>query len=412
FILHHHFFDMKTILCLLLVGSCLLMQETVCGPIMTDIAGSTQFALELLQSTSDVVAGKYMNVAISPISVWSMLALLKEGSSGKTSMQLQKALHLSHSQKEVRTAFRRIQSVFHAANTGVELENAEAIFTDVNKPLIWQFHYLAENTYNSVILPVNYADPYAAVSYINDWVSNVTHREINRIVHEDDVSDPQLVIVNGLFFKGKWDMPFDTNYTKSETFYDDKGEELGEVMMMKHKAHLRYSSMGDLGARVVELPYQGGHYSMYIMVPHRGVTLDSVLEQLSTTPMDYIYNKMTEEDVDPGELVTVMLPRVVVDSDYVLNKALENMGIVDLFNDAKADLSGISTENLYLHKMIHKTRIVINEEGTVASSATGGVIGNREMGPVICANRPFLFLIVENSLKLVLFAGKIVNPHM
>jgi serine protease inhibitor len=42
-----------------------------------------------------------------------------------------------------------------------------------------------------------------------------------------------------------------------------------------------------------------------------------------------------------------------------------------MFNDARADLSRISPHSIYLHKMIHKAEIVIDEEGTRASSATG-----------------------------------------
>lgn len=404
---------MKTFLGLVLVGSCVLLQQTLCMPVMTEIAGCTQFALELLQSTSGDVAGNYMNVAISPISVWSMLALLKEGSSGKTNLQLQKALHLSESVRDVRRAFRKIDSVLQARDTGVELENAQALFTDENRPLKWEFEYLAHNVYKASILPVNYAKTSEAVSYINRWVSNVTHHHIDNIVHEDDVKDPQLVIANGLFFKGKWAIPFDANSTLSEKFYDDKGEELGEVMMMKLKNHFRYSSLNDLGVKVVELPYEGGHYSMYIMVPHNNTTLDNVLEQLSKVQMEEIYDRMIEEDEEfPEGVVEVLLPRVVIHSDYVLNKALEKIGIIDLFNDAKADLSGMSAQSFYLQKIIHKTEIVINEEGTVATSATAGVISYRDMMPVIRANRPFAFFIVENSMKLVLFAGKVVNPHM
>jgi serine protease inhibitor len=47
------------------------------------------------------------------------------------------------------------------------------------------------------------------------------------------------------------------------------------------------------------------------------------------------------------------------------------LGIIDVFNDARADLSPISPHNIYLHKLIHKAKIVIDEQGTTASSATG-----------------------------------------
>ena len=66
----------------------------------------------------------------------------------------------------------------------MELENAEALFIDENKRLKWEFEYLAQGVYNANILPVNYANPAQAVRYINHWVSNITHQQINSIVHE------------------------------------------------------------------------------------------------------------------------------------------------------------------------------------------------------------------------------------
>jgi len=43
---------------------------------------------------------------------------------------------------------------------------------------------------------------------------------------------------------------------------------------------------------------------------------------------------------------------------------------------------------------------------------SGGVMSDRHTMPKIHANRPFAFFIVENSLRVIIFAGKVVNPHM
>jgi len=43
---------------------------------------------------------------------------------------------------------------------------------------------------------------------------------------------------------------------------------------------------------------------------------------------------------------------------------------------------------------------------------SGGVMSDRQTMPKIHANRPFAFFIVENSLRVIIFAGKVVNPHM
>jgi len=65
--------------------------------------------------TTSVEAGKYMNVAISPFSVWAVLTLLREGSAGKTNFQLQKALHLHENDKAIRAAFRKLNDVVHVS---------------------------------------------------------------------------------------------------------------------------------------------------------------------------------------------------------------------------------------------------------------------------------------------------------
>jgi serine protease inhibitor len=70
--------------------------------------------LNILQ-TSSVEAGKFMNVAISPFSVWTVLVLIREGSGGKTNSQLQNALHLHESNKAIHAAFRRINHVVHVS---------------------------------------------------------------------------------------------------------------------------------------------------------------------------------------------------------------------------------------------------------------------------------------------------------
>lgn len=408
----------KTILCVLftMLCACVLAQRSVPNSIPDSVLsvtkGTAQFALELLQTTS-VEAGKYMNVAISPFSVWAVLSLLREGSAGRTNAQLQKALHLHENDKAIRAAFRTLNNAVHVSGSGVEMIGANALFTDVNRPLQWEFEYLAEKIYSSAVYPVNFMNPSASVNIINQWVANITHNRIVQLVQEEDLRDPHLVIANGNFFKGKWLYPFNSSDTMREKFYDDKGTELGEVDMMHQNGHFRFSRISELGSKVVELPYAGEQFSMIVVVPSGNTTVDAVLERISRIPIEKLYNHMITEDEEyPGAIVEVFLPRVVINSDFVLNKALEKLGIIDVFSDARADLSRISPHSTYLHKLIHKAEIVIDEEGTTASSTTGGVMTDRQTLPKIYANRPFAFFIVENSMKVIVFAGKVVNPHM
>lgn len=65
---------------------------------------------------------------------------------------------------------------------------------------------------------------------------------------------------------------------------------------------------------------------MIVVVPIGSTTIDALLESMSKTSMEKIYHHMTTEDEEyPDAFVEVYLPRVVINSDFVLNKALEKV---------------------------------------------------------------------------------------
>ena len=92
------------------------------------------------------------------------------------------------------------------------------------------------------------------------------------------------------------------------------------------------------------------------------------------------------------------------------------MGMVDAFDDRKADFTGIATveRGLYITDVLHKAYVDVNEEGTEAAAATGVIVGVRSMAPsepeVFKADRPFLFAIRHNDSGAVLFMGRVMRP--
>lgn len=69
--------------------------------------------------------------------------------------------------------------------------------------------------------------------------------------------------------------------------------------------------------------------------------------------------------------VEIYMPRIRISADFTLNVVLEQMGLVDIFDANKANLSGIAKYSPYLSRVIHKAKIEVNEEGTVAAAVTG-----------------------------------------
>jgi serpin B len=111
--------------------------------------------------------------------------------------------------------------------------------------------------------------------------------------------------------------------------------------------------------------------------------------------------------------VNVHLPKFKYEFKDLLNDPLINLGLGVAFTGA-ADFTRINPAGqLYISRVIHQTFIDVNEEGTEAAAATivemiryssGG-------GPVYFkADRPFLYVIKENSTGAIVFMGKVGKP--
>lgn len=87
------------------------------------------------------------------------------------------------------------------------------------------------------------------------------------------------------------------------------------------------------------------------------------------------------------------------------------MNIKDIFEQSTADLSKINT-NYFVSSILHKTKIRVDEKGTEASGIATAFFQNKATPPVFNANRPFLYLIVDRSTRIVLFAGAYKKPSL
>ena len=84
----------------------------------------------------------------------------------------------------------------------------------------------------------------------------------------------------------------------------------------------------------------------------------------------------------------------------------------DAFDPSRADLSRINpAQQLYISKVIHKTFLKVDEEGTEAAAVTAiGVETTSITEPTIFrADRPFVLMIRERHSGSIIFAGKVMH---
>lgn len=111
--------------------------------------------------------------------------------------------------------------------------------------------------------------------------------------------------------------------------------------------------------------------------------------------------------------VDLLLPRFKISSRFSLGSTFSGMGMPDAFNESRADFTGMTMQRpLFIGQAEHAALIEVDEEGTVAASATGFSIAcDKRPGPATFrADHPFIFVILDRSTRTLLFIGKVVNP--
>jgi len=115
---------------------------------------------------------------------------------------------------------------------------------------------------------------------------------------------------------------------------------------------------------------------------------------------------LVEDNVD------LWFPRFKFSYQNLLNEELSDLGMGVAFSGA-ADFSGINgTGGICISKVLHKSFVEVNEEGTEAAAVTVVEMEYTSAGPgnTLKIDKPFLFAIREVKTGTVLFIGRVQNP--
>lgn len=240
---------------------------------------------------------------------------------------------------------------------------------------------------------------------INKWVEDRTNQKIKELIQKGDLTSlTRLVLVNAIYFKGKWKYTFNKKETKEIPFFVDE-KRTSKVPMMHQVNDFNYYEDKDLQA--IELPYSGDELSMIVILPKER-TLSKLEKNLNYTLLDKISTNMAKEKIE------VYFPKFKIEKRYILNEPLIKLGMSDAFDDMLADFSGMTgSRDLYISKVIHQSFIEVNEEGTEAAAATAVIMSGKSisLGPKIFkADHPFLFFIIHKPTNTILFMGRFIEP--
>jgi serpin B len=368
------------------------------------VAGGNAFAIDLYKQ----LAGEKGNVVCSPYSVSAALAMTYAGARGDTAAEMAKVLGFTTLGERVHPAqadlARRLKG--DSAKGQPEFNVANALWGQRDYGFRPEFLKLTQAHYGAGLREVDYVrDTAGSRKTINAWVGDQTKGKIPELIPDGVLSSgTRLVLTNAIYFKGSWLDEFKPKETTDDKFRVTLTESVPVRMMNQHKSAAFYA--GD-GVKVVRLPHQGKAKSMLVVVPDEVEGLAAVEGKLSAEQVVKWRAGLHEGDVQ------LQLPKFKATAKSRLGETLRAMGMPLAFTDGGADFTGMSDrEHLFIGAVVHEAVVEVDEQGTVAAAATA-VEMKAASAPLIVtvrADRPFLFLIVDDATQAILFVGRVTKP--
>ncbi|KAL4709183.1 hypothetical protein ACJJTC_008111 [Scirpophaga incertulas] len=371
--------------------------------------GQLVFTLNLFNAINKAVPDD--NIFFSPFSVYHSILLAYFASAGNTERSLKQSLQIADSLDKINlmTAY-RVDKRSRATNNNsdsYEFTSANKLFVDDQlrvRQCMLQF-------FGEELEALNFhGSPVESKNIINEWVARVTKNNIKDLLPAGGVTEAtKLVLANAAYFKGVWASKFPAERTKKEAFFVSETRQT-LVPFMKQKGTFHYMVSDDLGAQILELPYKGNDISMYILLPpysmKEGVT--NIIRNLTPERLAAVV-----EESYMGREVVVEIPKFTMERSLPLKDVLELVGVGDLFN-VSSDFSSLTEEGgVLFDDAVHKAKIQLDEEGTVAAAATA-IFGFRSSRPAepshFVANFPFVYIVYERPTGSVLFMGVYRDP--
>uniref|UniRef100_A0A663MPC7 Serpin domain-containing protein n=1 Tax=Athene cunicularia TaxID=194338 RepID=A0A663MPC7_ATHCN len=350
-------------------------------------AANAKFCLDFFKELRKVKINE--NIFFSPLSISAALSMVQLGARGNTAEEMEKVSFFPFPGNSggAPSQFQELLVALGKAGATCSLSIANRLF--------------GEETFQFLQVELEAVDFINAAEEsrgkMNSWVEKQTGGKIKDLFPPGSIdSTTVLALVNAIHFKGV--------HGKSARNFkqDDPVVFIACFILPVFFFWLLFP-----------LPYNGEELSMFILLPENICDESTGLEQLESA---ITYEKLAEwtnmENVYLQE-ITVYLPRFRMKESYELTAVLKALGMRDAFILEQADFSGISTEpGLFLSRVIHKSFVEINEEGTEAAAATGMIVfaSSFHIPYEFRTDHPFLFLIKHNPSKNILFFGRCCSP--
>ncbi len=356
---------------------------------------AVRFAVEMFRRCHE--AGG--NTLVSPLSVMAALALAANGARGETLRQMEEVLGMTA--EEMSVFFRDLMASL-AQSEENDLFLANSMWLNAAGDLVVDEEFVKKNTelLGAEVLRKKFNE--ALRKEINGWVEKNTDGMIPEILDRID-PDAVMYLINALVFEAEWERIYSEYEVQEGPFTTASGRETTVEYMHCEE----YAYLNDGRAQGFLKYYQGREYAFAALLPEEGVSLEEYVASLDGAALRALL-----AGAEHTEVLT-SIPKFETDSGFELSEVLKKMGMPLAFDEDDADFSGMGDaggRNLYIGRVIHKTRIRVDERGTKAGAATlvemrQTAVLDRPEPKEVYLDRPFVYMLIETGSFTPFFIG-------
>lgn len=368
-------------------------------------AGNNKFALDFYVASSSARDG---NVCVSPFSIGNVLAMIANGDNGASRDEILSLFGFKSGEEGIAELNAYYQTLL---SNLPNLDETECFFTnslwcDPQIPIRPDFEKTVSSYFYNVKLGIS---PQGEIGReaINQFVRTNTYRLIDNFLK--DPIDSSVAFLNTSYFKGSWTYAFPEEATKEKDFLNIDNS-ISSVHFMKTLASCKYAKTEN-GTEALRLPIgkEGGDFSMTLILPTIDINHQACEEVMTEALIKEIDDNFVEK------LMIVSIPRFESFTDnFNAMEILSGMGLKKTCDpDSGFPLIVDYPQPFYLNTFIHACKIKVNENGTEGAAASMGgndlSLGNDDnpQWQEIVFDRPFVFMIRENSTGTILFIGSV-----
>jgi len=329
------------------------------------------------------------------------------GAAGTTLEAFNNVLHFGDlTTQEVNESYKDLMDQLVQLDEQVEFSIANSIWYRLGFSVLSEFIQTNKDYFDAEVKDIDFGDP-GTVEIINQWIEDKTNDKIQDMLDFIPV-DAVMYLINAIYFNAQWKYEFEKEDTYEGDFNLADGTK-HKTNYMRVTGNFAYTSNEDFTA--VELPYGDSTFSMVVMLPSPGMVVSDLVTKLDDVHWDSWFGNSSLLSVQ------VDLPKFKYEFKELLNDPLINLGLGVAFSQYNADFTKINPAgDLFISRVIHQTFIDVQEEGTEAAAATIVEISFNSIGGggspfYFRADKPFLYLIKENSTGAIIFIGKVGKPE-